>query len=123
MLLVEGAPRFEYRFLRNLLSRDKTIELHTLLQDADMDFSDAGKDAGDPRDKVRCSRSFPSGREDLSAYDVVIFGDVNPSLLSPAALQNLADFVDRPDKRRGPGARWPVRTSCRRPTATRRWPG
>ena len=31
VLLVEGSPRFEYRFLRNLLSRDKTIELHTLL--------------------------------------------------------------------------------------------
>ena len=40
---------------------------------------------------------FPVRREDLSAYDVVIFGDVNPSLLSPAALQNLADFVDHPD--------------------------
>ncbi len=29
---------------------------------------------------------------------MVIFGDVNPSLLSPSALQNLADFVDHPDK-------------------------
>ena len=37
MLLVDGSPRFEYRFLRNMLGRDKTIELHTLLQDADID--------------------------------------------------------------------------------------
>ena len=40
-------------------------------------------------------RVFPVRREDLSAYDVVIFGDVNPALLSPAALQNLADYVER----------------------------
>jgi hypothetical protein len=41
-------------------------------------------------------RVFPVRREDLAKYDVVIFGDVNPSLLSPAALENLADWVDRP---------------------------
>ncbi|MGO9113196.1 MAG: hypothetical protein ACLP9L_28515, partial [Thermoguttaceae bacterium] len=89
VLLVEGSPRFEYRFLRNLLSREKTIELHTLLQGADLDFSEA--------DRGTMEKVFPVRREDLAAYDVVIFGDVNPSLLSPAALQNLADFVDRPD--------------------------
>ncbi len=38
------------------------------------------------------------GPDGLFSYDVVIFGDVNPSLLSPTALQNLADFVDRPEK-------------------------
>jgi hypothetical protein len=90
VLLVEGGPRFEYRFLRNLLSRDKTIELHTLLQEADMDFSDP--------EKGETLKIFPVRREDLLAYDVVILGDVNPSLLSPAALQNLADFVDQGEK-------------------------
>ncbi len=97
VLLVEGSPRFEYRFLRNLLSRDKTIELHTLLQDADMDFSNPDKDVSD-QEKCMTLKIFPVRREDLRAYDVVIFGDVNPSLLSPAALQNLAEFVDHPDK-------------------------
>ena len=106
VLLVEGSPRFEYRFLRNMLSRDKTIELYTLLQEADMDFSDQDRDAGE-RDKSKMLKVFPVrltdaerankkdlSYEDLSYYDVVIFGDVNPSLLSPSALQNLADFVD-----------------------------
>ena len=59
VLLVEGAPRFEYRFLRNLLSRDKTIELDTLLQEADIDFSGPDRDAGDAEEGARCSRSFP----------------------------------------------------------------
>ena len=93
VLLVEGSPRFEYRFLHNLLSRDKTIDLHTLLQEADMDFSDPAERNGEGT----MLKIFPVRREDLAAYDVVIFGDVNPSLLSPAAMQNLADFVDHGD--------------------------
>ena len=36
----------------------------------------------------------------LFSYDVVILGDVNPSLLSPTALTNLAEFVDQPGKGR-----------------------
>ena len=54
-------------------------------------------------------RSFPScdhsvrpnglvRPDDLAYYDVAIFGDVNPSLLSPAVLQNLADYVDHPGR-------------------------
>ena len=43
-------------------------------------------------------RAFPLRREDLFAYDVVIFGDVNPALLNATAMQNLADFVDQPAK-------------------------
>ncbi len=89
VLLVESLPRWEYRYLSNLLSRDKTILLHTLLQGADMEESDKADET--------MLKVFPVRREDLAAYDVVIFGDVNPSLLSPAALTNLADFVDRPD--------------------------
>jgi hypothetical protein len=96
VLLVEGAPRLEYRYLHTLLSRDKTIVLDTLLQGADLDFGDAGKDAADG-DSGTMLKVFPL---DLKAYDVVIFGDVNPSLLGPAALKNLADFVDQPDNGR-----------------------
>jgi len=90
VLLVDGSPRFEYRFLHNMLGRDQTVELHTLLQEADMEFGDA--------EKSKFLKVFPVQPKDLAAYDVVIFGDVNPSLLSAAALQNLADYVDHSDK-------------------------
>jgi len=93
VFLVEGSPRFEYRFLYNMLSRDKTIELHTLLQDADINLSDPDGSPGDT-ERATMLKIFPVRREDLAAYDVVIFGDVNPSLLGPAAMQSLADFVD-----------------------------
>jgi hypothetical protein len=90
VLLVDGGPRFEYRYLRSLLSRDKTFVLDTLLQSADIDFNDPGGG--------KTLTVFPVRREALAEYDVVIFGDVNPALLSPAALESLADFVDHPDK-------------------------
>jgi hypothetical protein len=89
VLLVQAYPSFEYRYLRNLLLRDETIELHTLLQDADLEYAQEDRSA---------LPVFPVGREELFAYDVVILGDVNPALLSPSNLQNLADFVTQKSK-------------------------
>jgi hypothetical protein len=89
VLLVEAYPSYEYRFLRNMLGRDETIELDTVLQDADLEHADQDTSA---------LRVFPVRRDELFAYDVLILGDVNPALLSPSALQNIADFVDQPGK-------------------------
>ena len=89
VLLVQAYPSFEFRYLRNMLQRDETIALHTVLQEADLEHAEQDASA---------LRVFPLRREELFAYDVVIFGDVNPALLSTAALQNLADFVDQPAK-------------------------
>jgi len=89
VLLVQAYPSFEFRYLRNMLRRDETISLHTVLQDADLE--NAEQDASS-------LRAFPLRREELFAYDVVILGDVNPALLNSTALQNLADFVDQPAK-------------------------
>ncbi len=89
VLLVQGYPSFEFRYLRNLLERQETISLKTVLQEADLEH--AGQD-------VSALRVFPVRRQELFAYDVVILGDADPSLLSAAALRNLADFVDQPGK-------------------------
>jgi hypothetical protein len=89
VLLVQSYPSFEFRYLRNMLGRDETIALHTVLQDADLEHAEQDSSA---------LRVFPVRREELFAYDVVILGDVDPAMLSPAALQNLAEFVDQPGK-------------------------
>ena len=89
VLLVQAYPSFEFRYLRNMLRRDETISLDTVLQDADPE--QAEHDASS-------LRAFPLRRDDLFAYDVVILGDVNPELLNSTAMQNLADFVDQPAK-------------------------
>ncbi len=84
VLLVQAYPNYEFRYLKNLLERDNTIEVHTVLQDADVEYASDDKTA---------LAVFPVRREDLFAYDVVIFGDVNPALLSNVAMNNLAEFV------------------------------
>ncbi len=89
VLLVEGYPNYEFRYLRNMLDRDPTVRLHTVLQEADPEY--AGQDE-------TALRVFPVRREELFDYDVIILGDVNPSRLGAASLQNLADFVDQPSK-------------------------
>jgi uncharacterized membrane protein len=84
VLLVQAYPSFEYRYLKNLLERDSAIELHTVLQESDPQYSEADKSA---------LPVFPFQREELFAYDVVILGDVNPGFLSSAATDHLAQFV------------------------------
>ncbi len=84
VLLVQAYPNYEFRYLKNMLERDATIDLHTVLQDADVEYA--------AQDKTALAM-FPVHRDDLFAYDVVIFGDVNPALLSAESLNNLSDFV------------------------------
>jgi uncharacterized membrane protein len=84
VLLVQAYPNYEFRYLKNMLQRDTTIDLHTVLQEADVEYA--------AQDKTALAM-FPVHRDDLMAYDVVIFGDVNPALLNAEALNNLSDFV------------------------------
>lgn len=90
VLLAQAYPNYEFRYLRNMLARNKkTIELHTVLQEADVESVEQDATA---------LRVFPVRRDELFSYDVIILGDVNPALLSASVVQNLADFVDQPGK-------------------------
>ncbi|MFZ9936581.1 MAG: hypothetical protein ACO3JG_05920 [Luteolibacter sp.] len=66
VLVIESLPRWEYRFLRNALSRDPGVELSCLLfhpqlgPGGGLDYIDA----------------FPEKLEDLAKYDVIFLGDV-----------------------------------------------
>ncbi|MBX6311723.1 MAG: VWA domain-containing protein, partial [Isosphaeraceae bacterium] len=87
VLLVDGLPRYEFRYLKTLLERDSTIDLNVVLQSADPEFSEQDKAA---------IGNFPAAKEGpdgLYSYDVVIFGDVDVSFLSSSQMQNLVDFV------------------------------
>lgn len=89
VLLVQAYPNYEFRYLRNMLSRDDTIRLDTLLQSADPEH--AQQDAS-------ALRVFPVRRDELFAYDVIILGDVDPRLLGDAAMRNVTDYVNQPGK-------------------------
>ncbi len=66
VLVVDTKPRWEYRFLRNALSRDPGVDLQCMLLHPNMQ-------RGDGKDYIQ---SFPESRQDLSHYDVVFLGDV-----------------------------------------------
>jgi len=84
VLLVQGYPNYEFRFLKSLLERDASIELATYLQDADPDFSEQDKTA---------LRSFPVTRDEIFSYDVLLIGDLDPRLLPPSVWQHVRAFV------------------------------
>lgn len=89
ILLAYAYPSYEFRYLRNMFKRDSTVDLDTVLQEADLEYAEQDATA---------LPSFPVRRDDIFKYDVIILGDVNPSLLNPAMLQNVVDFVHQPGK-------------------------
>jgi hypothetical protein len=68
VLVVDSYPRWEYRYLRNALSRDPGVELSCLLFHPDL-----GKPGGGNKDYIK---QFPPGLNELSKFDVVFLGDV-----------------------------------------------
>ncbi|GAC1463382.1 MAG: hypothetical protein NVSMB9_00820 [Isosphaeraceae bacterium] len=84
VLLVDSEPRYEYRYLKNYLEREETIQLHVVLLSSDPEYSDQDRSA---------LPSFPAAKQELFAYDVILLGDADPGLLSQSQMQNLAEFV------------------------------
>ncbi len=84
VLLAHGYPSYEFRFLKTLLERDRTVKLSTFLQDADAAYAEQDKTA---------LLSFPVDRNELFNYDVLIFGDLDPQLMPRATWTNLRAFA------------------------------
>ncbi|MBL8860511.1 MAG: hypothetical protein JNK02_00730 [Planctomycetes bacterium] len=97
VLYVDGYPRWEYRYLKNLLLRaDANLEVQCFLLSATPDFVQESSRALPPL------QVLPTARKDLlESYDVVILGDVNPYEISPDParceefLASLREFVER----------------------------
>ena len=68
VLVVESIPRWEYRYLRNALSRDPGVEVSCLLFQPGL-----SKRGGGNKDYIQ---KFPAGLDELSKFDVVFLGDV-----------------------------------------------
>ncbi|HSS66532.1 MAG TPA: hypothetical protein VLS27_19035, partial [Gammaproteobacteria bacterium] len=86
VLYVEGYPRYEYRYVKNALLREQTVDLSVLLLRADERFVQEG---------TTPIRRFPESAEELNRFDVVVFGDVDPEggWIADAQLELLVDFV------------------------------
>ena len=86
VLMIQAYPSYEFRYLKHMLQRDTTIELSTVLQEADKQYAELDKSA---------RQMIPVRREELFTYDVIIFGDVepHPAFLSSSTMDNLRAFV------------------------------
>ncbi len=86
VLFVDGDPRWEYRYLKNELIRDKLIDVSCLLASADTGFAQEGD---------RPITRFPTTMEELATYDVIVLGDVSPRYFSDAQLRLIEEFVSQ----------------------------
>ncbi|MEM8738464.1 MAG: BatA domain-containing protein, partial [Planctomycetota bacterium] len=93
VLYLEGYPRWEYRYLKNMLIREKSIDSSVFLLSADRAFAQEGD--------TPITR-LPVEAREWEGYDVVIVGDVAAQVLSPEQRKQLLDVVAE----RGAGLLW-----------------
>ncbi len=90
ILYLEDPPRWDYRYLKNYLIRDPTVEIQCFLVSADPRF----RQETSLHPPLAPLTAIPSKRQELFAYDVVILGDIDPSRWFTAEmLENLRAFV------------------------------
>ncbi|HIA18604.1 MAG TPA: VWA domain-containing protein [Planctomycetaceae bacterium] len=100
VLIVEDRPRWEFRYLRNLLAeRDKTVRLQTVLLAPDRLASIKER----PKVPASVTRpdgdheatSLPENEQEWMKFDVIILGDVSAQQLDTESIQIIHDFVDK----------------------------
>ncbi len=84
LLLVEGYPRWEYRFLKNAIIRESSVESSIMLVSADRTFAQEG---------TVPLRRLPRTEEEFKPYDVVIIGDVPAGFFSSGQMRLLQEQV------------------------------
>ena len=84
VLYVEQSPRYEYHFLSTALLRDRRVEAKIFLVEADKAIAGPG---------TPYLSAFPTQREELFKYNLVILGDVDPRALGDDALKMLDEHV------------------------------
>lgn len=89
VLLVEGEARWEFRYLKNLLDRDKQVDpLSVLMHQPFLDLLN----------QPYIPRKLPDPeilREQLSKTDLLILGDVDPQEIGPGVLEMIEQAVAR----------------------------
>lgn len=106
VLYVEGYPRWEYRYLKNLLQRERSVESAVMLLSADRDFAQEGN--------TPIAR-LPRTREEFDRYDLFVLGDLPASFFTGEQLAEIRRAVGD----RGAGLAW---VGGARSTP-RSWPG
>ncbi|MGN6136150.1 MAG: VWA domain-containing protein [Aureliella sp.] len=92
VLLIQKSPSFEFRFLKTLLERTAQLgenERHAFDVDAVLQDADSAHVAQDKH----ALRLVPGDRETIASYDVVVVGQIDPSLVASSTQQLIVDQV------------------------------
>ncbi len=84
VLLAAGYPNYEFRYLKQLLERDETIQVSHHLQEADPEYAEADLTAV-PR--------MPLRLKEFEEYDVLVLIDLDPTLLPRSVWEEVGRFV------------------------------
>ena len=93
VLYIDGYPRWEYRYLKNLLQREQTIESSVMLLSADRDFAQEGN--------TPIAR-LPRTREEFERFDLIVIGDIPATFFTGEQLMEMKRAVAE----RGTGLAW-----------------
>ncbi|MDM4018018.1 hypothetical protein [Roseiconus lacunae] len=85
LLIVDGSSRWETRYLKNLFVRDPAWNADVVV------FGPGTENAALPRGNA--DGQFPSTDAEMSAYDAVIVGEIDPSLMAMEDRGRLMRFV------------------------------
>jgi len=84
VLYVDGYPRWEHRYLKNLLLRERSIVSSSMLLASSRRYVQEGDEL---------ISALPATLEDWEPFDVIILGDVRPSLFSQQQLDSLLEHI------------------------------
>ena len=96
VLYVEGRPRWEYRYIKSEMIRDKTVDISCILTSAEPNYAQAHTEISEPATyRFFPFNTFPTKMDQLMECDVVLFGDVDRRDFTDAQLQLISDFVGK----------------------------
>ncbi|MBN2451750.1 MAG: hypothetical protein JXR77_15285 [Lentisphaeria bacterium] len=90
VLYLEGVPRWEFKFLKRALLSEKNYQLSAYVRGGDGSFINFDEIRGQAGGDVPALTT-----EGLSAYRVVVLGDMEGSALTEDDCRNVRDFVDK----------------------------
>jgi len=93
VLYVDGSPRWEHRYVKNLLIREPSIDASVLLLASGRRYAQEGD---------TLIARLPVSPEDWDEFDVIILGDLSGELFGSEQLAQLAEHIAQ----RGAGVLW-----------------
>lgn len=89
VLIIDARPRWEMRYIGSLFERDERWEVNSLIE-----FLAPGEKL---RSWTRGDEvgQFPGSKSELFSYDLIVLGEVSPSLFRPGEIEWLEQFVSQ----------------------------